>query len=510
DHRANYERVEAEQAALWFTKTRSYQDEGFADSLGLARASIGWEARAKLLQRDYVGAIDLYLQQHALGDKTALESLRITASRAAGRYEKDLTSLAKDPQARRVMTAYYISRFARPLNPSEPSERLQSWALVLREAGVKSVPDAERLAWLAYDAGLFTLAWEWIALASETVPEAQWLRAKLALRSGDLWRGEQLLRAALDGGELNAEHHARVAAELSRVCLARDDFAGALSASLQGEHWEDAAFVAERILTVSELKRVVDEMPPSRSKSPSSSFGVDDVRTWPKDDLAGALRHLLARRLARLGKGEEATSYFPEAYQSTYAEYLSGVQLGFDPKAPVEQRAAGFWQAAQIARKRGMELLGTELEPDWAIWGGAYELTESTARRGPRLPSPDKWGYYRGRYEKQPDREQRSLFLPTALESKRMDDQPAPEKRYHYCYRAAELAGLAASLLPNESEETAKILATAGGWLKARDPQAAKPFYQALVIRCGTTEIGRKATEAKWFPKPPSTDHAVP
>jgi hypothetical protein len=87
------------------------------------------------------------------------------------------------------------------------------------------------------------------------------------------------------------------------------------------------------------------------------------------------------------------------------------------------------------------------------------------------------------------------------VELQRLEAQRGPEKRFHYRYRAAELAWWAASLLPNESEETARILHTAGGWLKARDPQAANPFYQALVLRCGGTELGRAAAKVRWFPR---------
>ena len=55
--------------------------------------------------------------------------------------------------------------------------------------------------------------------------------------------------------------------------------------------------------------------------------------------------------------------------------------------------------------------------------------------------------------------------------------------------------------MPNDADETARILVAAGGWLKARDPQAAEPFYQALVIRCSHTELGRAATQQHWFPR---------
>ena len=132
-----------------------------------------------------------------------------------------------------------------------------------------------------------------------------------------------------------------------------------------------------------------------------------------------------------------------------------------------------------------MDLLGTELDPDWAIWSGDFALGDAGAarRKGPGAEG--------------------GVLAPTPLELERLAAQRVPEKRFHYRYRAADLAWWAASLLPNDADETAEILATAGGWLKARDPEAAKPFYQALVIRCGNTAAGRAAAQKRWFPTNP-------
>lgn len=505
DAERGYKAEAAAQAKVWFQKTRELADSGFADPLGLAASSIGWEARALLQQRDYAGAIDLYLQQQAMGEPSALVSLRMAASKAISLGDrlsgevKAHAELARSPLARRVLTAYLISRFKRGEAAPEPTENLQAWAKALRAADVRDVPDAERMAWLAYDAGLFPLAWEWIALAKETIGETQWLRAKLALRGGDLPTGERLLKAALENKGLSASHRSQVAGELARVCLARDDFAGALSASMTGGHWEDAAYVAERVMTVPELKQWVDALPSvderaeGAQQSGSRIEAVDD--SWPRYQ-ASSLRLLLARRLARLGKTDAAMIYFAEPLRQSYRDYIEGVKRGYDRTATAAERAAGFWAAAQIAREKGMALLGTELDPDWAIWDGDFDMTPSRQVRPPREKREPLWRYVSEENQKK----EPSIWQPTELESQRIWDQPAPEKRFHYRYRAAELAWWAASLLPNESDETAKILATAGGWLKARDPQAAKPFYQALVIRCGATELGRRAEERRWFP----------
>lgn len=466
------------EAKRYFALVRQMTTEGYPDPLGLAAESLGWEARACLKVGDKVGALELYLEHYATGDETALLSLRF-AARASAEYKGNFAKLATSSVARRIVTAYFISRHeARWFDRSTGGE--EDWASALRDANVRELPEADRLAWLAYDAGLFPLAWQWIELAEQDSPEAQWVRAKLALRGGNLQAGEKSLRAALASPRLAEEHRVRVAAELSRVCLARDDFAGALSASLKGGHWEDVAFVAERVMSLGELTQYLDseELP---VPAPSTSYWL------AKKDLRARLHHLAARRLVRAGKTELAERYFPPELRVTFRHYVGAVKLGFDVTQPDVTRAGAFWHAAEVIHQHGMELLGTELEPDWAIWEGEFNLTPSVQQRRAGI---------------QKDEAKQSLFRPTALESERLEKQPGPEKRFQYRYRAAELAWWAASLSPNDSEETARMLATAGGWLKYRDPEAAKPFYQALVIRCGNTPLGRAAAEVHWFPKP--------
>ena len=57
--------------------------------------------------------------------------------------------------------------------------------------------------------------------------------------------------------------------------------------------------------------------------------------------------------------------------------------------------------------------------------------------------------------------------------------------------------------MPNESDETARLLCEAGTWLKIHDPKAADRFYKAMVLRCGTTQLGQQADKRRWFPPLP-------
>ena len=67
-------------------------------------------------------------------------------------------------------------------------------------------------------------------------------------------------------------------------------------------------------------------------------------------------------------------------------------------------------------------------------------------------------------------------------------------------FPSAILAWEAAQLMPNNSDETARVLCLGGSWIKIHDPQAADVFYKALVRRCRKTAIGAEADRLRWFP----------
>jgi hypothetical protein len=194
-----------------------------------------------------------------------------------------------------------------------------------------------------------------------------------------------------------------------------------------------------------------------------------------------SLRALLARRLARANKPEVAARYFTGETAAHYAAYIADTRLGFDISQPAEKRAAAFWRAAQNVRKNGMDLLGTELEPDFAIWNGDFTYDAVTPAREGRVSLEG------------------GLSAPTPDELKRVKRTAPPENRFHYRCRAADLAWWAASLMPNDSDATAAVLHEAGGWLRRRDPQAANRFYHALLIRCGNTALAQSARAKNWF-----------
>jgi hypothetical protein len=136
--------------------------------------------------------------------------------------------------------------------------------------------------------------------------------------------------------------------------------------------------------------------------------------------------------------------------------------------------------AAFMARTNGMELLATETAPDWHMDGGLF--------------------YGRFAVEARTNQDAKVIFASPDELRRNEESKTDPDNRFHYRYQAAALAWEAAKLMPNNSDETARLLCTAGSWIKAQDPLAADPFYKSLVFRCRKTAIGAEADEIRWFP----------
>ena len=71
-----------DKAIVFFQQVRTLAKGGAADSLGLAAASFGWEAKVQLQRKHYPQAVRLYLNQLATGDATAAASLMAPAALA--------------------------------------------------------------------------------------------------------------------------------------------------------------------------------------------------------------------------------------------------------------------------------------------------------------------------------------------------------------------------------------------------------------------------------------------
>jgi hypothetical protein len=494
------------KALGWFGRTRELAQERFSDNLGLAAASLGWEARAELELGHLTRAVELYLEQLATGDGTALMSLRLVGVRIASGDLEGLEALARHLPTQRVVTAYVVSRGGPTISSPKPLSRefASAWLAALEKSGAADVTSADRIAWAAYQGGDFAGADRWLRLASPRAALGQWLRAKLLLRAGKLDQGAALLAEASrsfpedeawdrmgawasdemeDRPGIGCDRPGRMAlGESGVVLLARRQYTEALDALLRAGFWTDAAYVAERVLEVDELKTYVDRAGPATKAGVPGGDGWYFGRATP-EEIGAQIRWLLGRRLARLGRFEEAGAYMAAGYREKLAELAAHLRDGHDRKRDAGARASALWEAAKLMRAEGMELVGTEMGPDAAIYGGSAAWLATDAE----------------------ERERRATGPLVRAAEDELDrvaaHRPDPNTRFHYRFVAARLAWAAAELMPDQDPRTAEVLCTAGGWLKIQDVAEADRFYKTLVRRCGKTALGAEADRVRWFPK---------
>jgi len=497
---------EAEAARATFRAARAHAEAGAPDPMGLAVASLGEEARVDLVEAGLLSpapwpievvddpakassliirAARLYAEQAARESKMALLSLRQVASLLVADADM-LDRVVEDPLTRRLLVAYAVSREG-PWD-EESSEVVSASVIeaVLRLPTPTAGEEIDRLAALAYQAGRYDVA-ERLTVKTDR-PLGLWVRAKLALRHSDRKAAVRDWTAALaasqkagDVGDLDDDTRTRLRGEAAVAELS----AGAYEDSLRllfpaaQTYWGDVAYVAERILSVDELKSFVDGLPPTDPKPRRVSSDEPPPRD-PTEDL----RALLARRLAREGRIVEALPYYPasvERWSDNPAERerpLAAEARGYAQALAAAQptwrwrnvsRAEALFNVARLTRTRGMELLGTEGPPDVAAvdgnftWGygqesprGTVDTTTRTDTRDPLL-GPDE----------------ATRFAASA---------PRPDKRFHYRVVAADRAIEAADLLPQGSQAYAATLCWATRFaFDSDDADRARSIYRRYV-----------------------------
>ncbi len=555
-----------DEAPAHFQAARKLAAEGYLDEQGLAAASYGWEAFI-YKESNPSKAIGLYLRQLATGDKHALASIRHTLPGEAPNDSPDApnepdhsawTKAAADPLLRQVITRWYLAyrsdahnRYSAEYKPEGESDTTQ-W-LKLMEKNHPAVEEADRLAWLAYREAAYDQAQRWLKLAPKETALTAWLQAKFALRAGDTTAAEVAmakvtaltekqapLEASADG-EIPLPHAAALA-DQGAVLLSKDKFPEALTSFMKAGHWTDAAYVAERVLTLKELqdyvaktfpeapakqsvtlelqtlRKVVPVPPPTAPPAADESRFMENGPFAPMerslsrsekefdsaeihDALALRLRWLLARRMVREDQEAAAKPFFPKDVQPILTAYLESIAQASNQKTPTAERARAWWKAAWIARWAGLELFATEAGPDNAWQDGSFALTDlHVLRRTGLEPDYGDEGGSNDDVTEKPKKFKKVKFSvpPSAEEKKRLGKNVlAYEYRHHYRWVAAALAKKAAALLPAGSEERADVLNTAGSWMFVRDPKREEEFFFAIKETCPKTVIGKQVLAKK-------------
>ena len=530
------------EAVKWFQQTRALARAGFADSLGLAADSYGWEARSEWKQGHPEKAAPLYLTQLALGDETAVYSLKAlipdrepvggmlnygpdaderekwSAEEKLADQQKTARALqaaGRDPLLRRLVTSHIL---ATESNRSyyygadvltKSHDRCAHWLDSLKDLKGSKIEDAEYLGWIAYANGDYKAAADWLAVAGAESPAACWLRAKLLLRAGKIGeaeksmaRGWETLRDSnrytgwlagpsevddsANGNERdNWSFEKYASGDLGVMQLAQADFTRSLDTFRNGKLWPDTAFIAERVLTTDEVMTYVKRQP-----APAATKSSNDIETKPS-----GLPYLLGRRLVREDRYQEALGYMPAPYDKHLQTYVSALKDGADEKLPKLQRARAWFTAAWLARFDGMELMGTEVSPDGFISDGNFADTDIAKER--LAGTYEMASYVDGQSVK---RTESINPKPSKQEIQRLKANTIrPDVRFHYRVIAAALAIRAAQLLEDNTEELADVVNRAGLWVKDRDAKAADRYFAVLKQRAAGTRIGREAMTKRWF-----------
>ncbi len=477
---------DTETAAKDFALTRALALKGVPDPLGLAVASYGEEARLHLdhaaemlgddgslpataddvatYARETAAAVALYAEQAARGSDSGVQSLRIVAERLLDEPER-VTATASDPLVERLLTAYLLAHAndtpqqaaqpdpSTPAAAPSPDPAIAAFVAAIERSGTENPPGADRLAALVYGLGNYDLAARLAEKAQS--PMASWVKAKLALQKGDLAEAARFYAEASNAfpaaePPLEDASARLLAGESGVVALARGEYLDALDKlyPVASTYWGDVAHIAERVLTVDELKTFVDAKVPQPPAPPADNTTDIDTNAAENASAAAAsassnpaaqLRDLLARRLARAGRYEEALAYYQDPIirhqAADYAQALKTSESG----ARVD-RARALFAAARLARLSGMEITGTEAAPDYFVYDGNFDTGLGQEKiEGPYITD-----------------DERSRFAASAA---------APDLRFHYRYIAVDEASRAADLLPPRSQAFAAVLCTATGWM---------------------------------------------
>lgn len=489
------------KAVEGFERTRELARAGHRDSLHLSEAGLGWQARAELNLGRRVEAMHHYFQMvREAGEPertVGYTSLCAICRQALSGGAESLQDLAADPLCRRMVAAYVLSHHL------DGGRWIEAVEKAVTASGERAGPGADRLAWAAYRSGRMDAAARWAAVADPQAPYARWVQSKLLLRAGKIDQALDLLRglvAAFPADEAwlddvpydeTLRPGEMVRSEAGVLLLGRRDYAAALDMLARGRFWADAAYVAERVLTVDELAAYV-----------AARAGDADLRAlppreneWQEPPMIDRLRYLLARRLARQGEWSRAQGLWPPQVQPDAERYVAAMDVARDAKRSDRDRAAALYRAARVVRTCGLELLGAELDPDWAVYGGDFEQGHTLEDRGVSVGPGELL-----------DRQALAASLVAALSPS--GDEKArgrlsavqPYTRFHYRTLAAELMWQCGERLPDNDPLLARALWEGGTFLKDRDPQAADRFYKALVNRCRKLAIGQQADRLRWFP----------
>ena len=522
----------------WYEQVETEIQAGAADAIGLRGAAKGWRA-AKL--GNPLIAMHFYYDAFVGGKESAAIDLRNLSSKLLHAGNADVfISAAADPLIRRLINldlhASLDGPRQMPLESPPPGERQMppvEWLTALESHATGPLDDGARVAWALYSSGRYAEARKWLSLSATNDPLGVWLQAKFDLRDGKLDEANQHLAEALrhrskpstwdpanpvdelrwfeNATEIEGASQSRLLADAGIVALAREEYLAALESLRKGGFREDAAYLAECLISTDGLIRHVRKVAPAwravASEERENFPPLDPftcLQTGANFSPAGIgtdnqLRYLLARRLAREKRLKEACEFMPPELLPVMEHYAALDRVRKSGRFSGEARAAVIWRQALIHRHLGAELFSTDGAPDGGARGWNFPTLQFSTIRAMKDGWSHRWSRepHYGPPEKPEDHAIPQVTADEISRTRRFSVRST--QRFHYRYAAADLAWEASRALPPNHPLLPRLYNTAGLWLASNDPQAADRFYQAMVRRCAKTPEGQSADAKRWF-----------
>jgi hypothetical protein len=521
----------AREQARWYGVVRARVKAGTPDPLGLLRVSMLREAGAR---QGWDDATSLQLCATAGGWSCADPDL---AARTLALPERELRRAGADPWLASAVTAQLTS-LHEDVSVDDPVVQAAHgrWIAAVEAGGAKVARGAAAsMARLLYQRGEWTLAARWSRRGDPRDPRVADIRAQLARRSGD---PRAVIAALTPLAHLSLTH----GAWLGEAQLDVGRYEAAMATFLRSGNWMDAAWVAERVLTPEELARAIPRMPAvdADDASPDDYFymsfdevdragqGIDatppespERRRARAEATTLGLHLVLARRLARMGRWDEAAEHFSRVASGAARADLAhalGVrgaaaaaawrvrEAAVTPEARADATLA-FFDAVLPERLR---LFATEGYPDYAAYSGAYggdvDLAEyriTSGRAGPderaRILASVAERYPGTRPGADGTSGTDALLArfdaPVAYE-------PEPHlRRYHFLWPLAALAWSSAQGLEAGDPRLVQLLCRGGRLLRNRDTDTADLYYKRLVWDGRPDPVAQVADTLRWFPE---------
>lgn len=513
----------------WYVRVETEIQSGATDVLDLGKAAKGWRGG---LTKDPIAAIHLYLES---GMNAAVDIRRCSAQILDSGNADTFRAAAADPLVRRLVNLTLHASLDGPhefaIDPAQNAKTMPpgEWLSALEAQAQLPLDDGARVAWALYASGRFDESRQWLDRSVKSDPMTQWLQAKFDLRDGNLDAAKQHLAQALnqrineDGWhpdnpdldqhwldqspERQQANQGRLLADVGIVALARGEYLPALESLRKSGFREDAAYLAEAVISTDGLIKHVRKVAPRWSAPPKEEGPIDPFTclTTGHDNAYynigtdNELRYLLARRLAREKRLKEAREFMPPELLPLLDHYIALDRARRTGRYSGEAQAAVIWRQALIHRHLGAELFSTDGAPDGGARGWNFTGIEFTTMRSLQKGWTRENVYY-GPIIEAKDPSDHAIPPVTSDEVRRVKRYALPaNKRFHYRYVAAELAWEAANSLPRNHPLLPGIYNTAGQWLAVGDPAAADRFYQAMIRRCGGTPEGMNADTKRWF-----------